>query len=223
MFPYGEVDYQATGFSHSVDDRVSPGAGADQKTDWFIGSDVSGWNWDKNPNSHDAIVILDDNHETVGTPWRGNLHECIKSLCQIWSELLQSILAVRVRLSGSDKVVSGSVVGAFDFSRHIPTSETHTTLYQDIERFRLFSDGFLAWHPPDPTISGVVCYAMLPTGVHPSRGIGIDPDSPDQHVLFHTYRVMSKADRKVLFDPILEQSEWRGPPLRQCKRVASHF
>jgi len=43
--------------------------GADQTREWSIG----GWNCDKNQNSRDAIVILDANHEIVGTPWRGNL------------------------------------------------------------------------------------------------------------------------------------------------------
>ncbi|QDV74215.1 hypothetical protein [Botrimarina mediterranea] len=42
-----------------------------------IGWDVGGWNCDKNPNSRDAIVILDDAAAIVGTPWRGNLREVI--------------------------------------------------------------------------------------------------------------------------------------------------
>lgn len=54
-------------------------AGADQKREWFIGWNVGGWKCDKNQNSRDAIVILDANHEIVGTPWRGNLRECINS------------------------------------------------------------------------------------------------------------------------------------------------
>jgi len=44
---------------------------------FFIGWDVGGWNCDKNGNSRDAIVILDDTLAIVGQPWRGNLRECI--------------------------------------------------------------------------------------------------------------------------------------------------
>lgn len=44
---------------------------------FFIGWDVGGWNCDQNPESRDAIVILDDTMSTVGTPWRGNLRESI--------------------------------------------------------------------------------------------------------------------------------------------------
>lgn len=42
-----------------------------------IGWDVGGWYCDKNRKSRDAIVILDDDREVVGQPWRGNLRESI--------------------------------------------------------------------------------------------------------------------------------------------------
>ncbi len=44
---------------------------------FFIGWDVGGWNCDKNSESRDAIVILDDALDIVGKPWRGNLRVCI--------------------------------------------------------------------------------------------------------------------------------------------------
>jgi hypothetical protein len=44
---------------------------------FYIGWDVGGWNCDRNSASRDAIVILDDRMAIVGTPWRGNLRECI--------------------------------------------------------------------------------------------------------------------------------------------------
>ncbi|MCS3429488.1 hypothetical protein [Klebsiella sp. BIGb0407] len=45
----------------------------------FIGWDVGGWNCDKNPNSRDAIVIIDRQKHLVGKPWRGNLREVINN------------------------------------------------------------------------------------------------------------------------------------------------
>lgn len=44
---------------------------------FFIGWDVGGWNCDRNRTSRDAVVILDESVEVVGTPWRGNLRESI--------------------------------------------------------------------------------------------------------------------------------------------------
>lgn len=46
---------------------------------FFIGWDVGGWNCDKNGASRDALVILDESLALVGSPWRGNLRECIAS------------------------------------------------------------------------------------------------------------------------------------------------
>ena len=51
-------------------------AGSDQV---FIGWDVGGWNCDKNPNSRDALVVLDCACAQIGQPWRGNLRETINS------------------------------------------------------------------------------------------------------------------------------------------------
>lgn len=44
---------------------------------FFIGWDVGGWNCDRNSKSRDAIVILDQDRQIVGQPWRGNLRESI--------------------------------------------------------------------------------------------------------------------------------------------------
>jgi hypothetical protein len=46
---------------------------------YYIGWDVGGWNCDNNPNSRDALVILDQDLHIVGTPWRGNLREAINA------------------------------------------------------------------------------------------------------------------------------------------------
>ena len=44
---------------------------------FYIVWDVGGWNCDRNPNSRDAIVILDNALAIVGRPWRGNLRSRI--------------------------------------------------------------------------------------------------------------------------------------------------
>ena len=47
------------------------------KNSYIIGWDVGGWNCDSNPNSRDALVILDQQCNLVGVPWRGNLRVTI--------------------------------------------------------------------------------------------------------------------------------------------------
>jgi hypothetical protein len=57
---------------------------------FFIGWDVGGWNCDKNGNSRDALVILDEDLHIVGAPWRGNLRESINAAatCREWTTRL---------------------------------------------------------------------------------------------------------------------------------------
>lgn len=44
---------------------------------WYIGWDVGAWNCEKNANSRDALVVLNQQGERVGKPWRGNLRDSI--------------------------------------------------------------------------------------------------------------------------------------------------
>ncbi|HYQ39505.1 MAG TPA: hypothetical protein VER09_11270 [Pseudomonas sp.] len=43
----------------------------------LIGWDVGAWNCDKNPNSRDALVVLDSQRNLLGRPWRGSLRRLI--------------------------------------------------------------------------------------------------------------------------------------------------
>lgn len=45
--------------------------------DFCIGWDVGGWNCDGNPNSRDALAILDATLTPVGAPWRGNMRDTL--------------------------------------------------------------------------------------------------------------------------------------------------
>jgi len=44
---------------------------------YYIGWDVGAWHCKKNPNSRDAIVIINNDGKSIGTLWRGNLKESI--------------------------------------------------------------------------------------------------------------------------------------------------
>ena len=105
--------------------------------------------------------------------------------------------AVRVGLLDKNRVFSGNAVQVFDINRDLPQLTTKLTVYRDIERFKYFSDGFLAQHPERPNVLGDIRYAMLPNSIKPLWGIELPLDSPDEHVTFDTYRVMSETERKA--------------------------
>ncbi|MCW9052655.1 MAG: metal-dependent hydrolase [Motiliproteus sp.] len=127
----------------------------------------------------------------------------------LWRSVYQSdgsyyVDAVRVGLPNNSKVFEGTSVQTFDINRDLPELTEQTVVYRDIQRFELFSDGFLAWHPERPNVLGDVRYAMLPTSIRPIWGIEMNLDTPDKHVSFDTYRKMSdseiKAFKAMLFD-----------------------
>ena len=71
-----------------------------------------------------------------------------------------------------------------DFASVPPDS----TLGRDLRRFANFSDGYLIQHPDQPDVLGDIRYAMLPDSDQPLWGIRIDPNHPDQHAEFVTFR-----------------------------------
>jgi inner membrane protein len=108
-----------------------------------------------------------------------------------------------VGILNNGKVITGNIVKAFDISRDLPQLTDQMVVYHDIQRFNLFSDGFLAWHPENPNVLGDVRYSMLPTSIRPLWGIELNHDAPNEHVTFNTYRTMSTTDRKAFFAMLL--------------------
>ncbi len=107
--------------------------------------------------------------------------------------------AIRVGLPGNSKVFAGNTVQVFDINRSLSQLTNKMTVYRDIQRFKLFSNGFLAWHPEYPNVLGDVRYAMLPTSTRPLWGIKLNLDAPNEHVSFDTYRTMPVSERNSFF------------------------
>ncbi|MEM8486566.1 MAG: metal-dependent hydrolase [Bacteroidota bacterium] len=127
----------------------------------------------------------------------------------LWRSVYQSegmyyVDAVRVGLPNQSRVFKGDMVDVFDVSRDLPRLSAQTTLYDDIQRFAVFSDGFLAWHPDQPNVLGDVRYAMLPTSTRPLWGITLNLDAPNEHVSFDTYRSLSAGERKAFLAMLFE-------------------
>jgi len=119
-----------------------------------IGWDVGGWNCDKNPRSRDAIVILNQDLEIMGVPWRGNLRRLINdaNTAEEWiSELFmlckadwtpsdsKVVLAIDTPLAFSQAFTSLAVHGR-QVSEPLEGSHTNPYLYRRTEQM-LFAHG----------------------------------------------------------------------------------
>lgn len=117
----------------------------------------------------------------------------------LWRSIYRSgdtyhVDAVRAGLGGTARIYPGGTVRAFDLSRDLPEISSVSVLHQDIRRFDVFSDGYLALHPDDPGLLGDVRYAMLPTIIRPLWGIRLDMRHPEVHAQFETSRRMSRQE-----------------------------
>jgi len=121
---------------------------------YYIGWDVGGWNCDHNAKSRDAIVILDSELNLAGTPWRGNLRECIVTadtsidwlrslfrLCKAESpqEPFTATMAIDTPLGFSAEFVK--LVTERKWTEQLGSFKTNSYLYRQTER-HLFSCGF---------------------------------------------------------------------------------
>lgn len=138
----------------------------------FVGWDVGGWDCDRNPNSRDALVIVDDQRRILGRPWRGNLRKAINDsdstlkwleriflLCDAGSPETQYriILAVDAPLAFSEAF--GNLVNRQDLPEYMPVNDSNPYLYRETERF-LIGHGHRPLSPVKDMIGSQTTKAM---------------------------------------------------------------
>jgi hypothetical protein len=125
----------------------------DDRTCFFVGWDVGGWNCDNNSQSRDAIVILDRTLQVVGVPWRGNLRNLINAapttaewleglfqLCgvTVTDEAMDVTMAIDTPLGFSEEF--RNLVNRFEAVHNVGNSPDNPYLYRQTER-HLFRQG----------------------------------------------------------------------------------
>lgn len=101
-----------------------------------------------------------------------------------------------VRVTSSKKVIFGDSILKLDIGRDLPWLDAHSQQARDVERFRWFSNGYIALDPTRANFLMDVRYSLVPNRVSALWGIQLDPNaSDDTHVRFLSTRQMT--DEKV--------------------------
>ena len=94
-----------------------------------------------------------------------------------------------VRASFAPRVFYGTSVQKLDIQRDIPWLRQDSQQARDIERFRWFSNGYLARSPEFSNRVIDIRYSMLPNEVAPLWSIELDPHAKEnEHVIYQVHR-----------------------------------
>lgn len=103
------------------------------------------------------------------------------------------------RMGPEPRSFAGESVPVLDLRRDLPWLREGTTQAKDVDRFRWFSDGFLAGDPEHADRVIDVRYSVVPNRIDALWGIELDPAAdPSAHARFFTSRKVSPQDRSAI-------------------------
>ena len=80
-----------------------------------------------------------------------------------------------IRTGAASTVCEGASVAALDLRRDLPWLDADSQQARDVERFRWFSDGYVALHPQQANHVIDIRYSVVPNQIVPLWGIQLDP------------------------------------------------
>ena len=111
-----------------------------------------------------------------------------------------------VRAGLGPRVFQGTAVAKLDLARDLPWLASDSQQARDIERFRWFSQGFIAIDPENPRRIVDIRYSFIPNDVRPLWSIEVSPDaSPKAHALYFTQRAQAREGLGRLMRMIFER------------------
>lgn len=100
-----------------------------------------------------------------------------------------------VRVGWRPRTFEGTSVAKLVPARDLPWLDPASRQAEDIERFRRFSDGFIALDPAHPTRIIDIRYSFMPNAVDALWSIEVGPDAaPDAHARYRTHRNEARAN-----------------------------
>lgn len=112
--------------------------------------------------------------------------------------------AVRVGLTG--KVYPGSSIAKLDIKRAFPWLDSDSQQAKDIERFRWFSNGYVAIDPYNPNRVIDIRYSLLPNQIDALWGIELSQQAGKLDHVHYTHTTDGRKDAsKILLDMIFDR------------------
>lgn len=109
-----------------------------------------------------------------------------------------------VRVGAAVKVYPGESVKRLEVSADFPWLQPDSQQAIDVERFRWFSDGYVAQDPRHPDRVIDVRYSMIPNEVNALWSIQLDSSAaPDDHVQYLVHRETSAQRNRIFRDMLL--------------------
>jgi len=94
-----------------------------------------------------------------------------------------------VRAGISPRIFEGSSVLKLDLPRDLPWLDPASQQAKDVERFRFFSQGYVALETDAPNRIMDIRYSLLPNDINPLWSIQLDPNAPaDTHAAYVAQR-----------------------------------
>lgn len=104
-------------------------------------------------------------------------------------ETAQNYHVDAVRVLGGSAVVPGEQVVKLDIARDFPWLDSDSQQARDVERFRWFSNGYVALDPDNPNRVIDIRYSMLPNEIDALWSIELLPEAgASDHVIYRTQR-----------------------------------
>ncbi len=99
-----------------------------------------------------------------------------------------------VRATIAPRLYPGNSIAQLDLARDLPWLQADTQQARDVERFRWFSNGYIARDPVDANRVIDIRYSMLPNEVAALWSIALDPSAtPEQHAAYEVHRTRGEG------------------------------
>ena len=125
-----------------------------------------------------------------------------------------------IRAGPAVTVCPGASIARLDVRRDFPWLDPESRQARDVERFRRFSDGYVAVDPHVPNRIVDMRYSMVPNTIDPLWGIELDPEAPpDRHVRYLEVQE-SRPEQRGLYWRLLTGEDCRALTLMRADAKA---